>query len=50
MWSPPRREKLTYRIEGKVLLQAIDFPSYTLPFKSEGDWPFEKLGDSLFRQ
>lgn len=46
----PRREKLTYRIKGKVLLQAGDLPSYTLPFKSEGDWTFEKLGDSLLRQ
>jgi LEA14-like dessication related protein len=46
----PQREKLTYRIKGKVLLQAGDFPSYTLPFKSEGDWTFEKLGDSLLRQ
>ena len=46
----PQREKLTYRIKGKVLLQAGDFPSYTLPFKSEGDWTFEKLGNSLLRQ
>jgi LEA14-like dessication related protein len=45
----PRREKLTYRIRGKVLIQTSDFPSYTLPFKSEGDWTFDKLGDSLLR-
>lgn len=45
----PEREKLTYRIKGKVLIQAGDFPSTTLPFKSEGDWTFEKLGDSILR-
>jgi LEA14-like dessication related protein len=46
----PQREKMTYRIKGKVLLQVGDLPSYALPFQSEGNWTFEKLGDSLLRQ
>jgi LEA14-like dessication related protein len=45
-----QRETLTYRIKGKVLLQAGDLPSYALPFQSEGNWTFEQLGESLFRQ
>ena len=45
----PHREKLTYRLKGKVHLQAGDLPSFTLPFTSEGDWDFGKVGESLSR-